>query len=262
MVFKQEGLDAADPVRRLPAQEPAGPLLRQRRHARRAWPPARPPQRGDFLAAAYEARIRRNPDRIQVQLVRDGNACGVPMRITKGVTLGAGSSTLEIAYLLEDLPADQPLHFAVELNFAGLPSGADDRYFYDAERQRLGQLGSRLDLADVPGLGLVDEWLGIDVGLRPRGPPRSGPSRSRPSASPKAALSWSTNRWWSSRTGWSKPTARPLDRDHAVGPRHHPRRKPRIRSRCRRDLTPSARWLGRETGRNRRLLRLREVLSQ
>ena len=34
-------------------------------------------QRGDFLGGNYEARIRRNPDRIQVQMLRDGNAWGV-----------------------------------------------------------------------------------------------------------------------------------------------------------------------------------------
>ena len=88
------------------------------------------------------------------------------MRITKGLTLDAGSSTLQIAYLLENLPQDRPLHFAVEFNFAGLPAGADDRYFSDIDGKRLGQLGTRLDLADVFGLGLIDEWLGIDVGLK------------------------------------------------------------------------------------------------
>ena len=141
-------------------------------------------------------------------MVRDGNALGHPLRITKGVTLAAGSSTLEIAYLLEGLPADQPLHFAVELNFAGLPAGADDRYFYDAQRQRLGQLGSKLDLVDVLELGLVDEWLGIDVALRTAGRPASGPIPSRPSANRRAASSWSTSRWWCSRTGTCCPTTR------------------------------------------------------
>ncbi len=66
----------------------------------------------------------------------------------------------------------KPLHFGVEMNFAGLPSGADDRFFYGATRQRLGQLGTQLDLVDASRLGLVDEWLGIDVGLelsRPSG---------------------------------------------------------------------------------------------
>ena len=29
----------------------------------------------------------------------------------------------------------------------------------------MGQLGSRLDLSDTSQLGLIDEWLGLDVGL-------------------------------------------------------------------------------------------------
>ena len=101
-----------------------------------------------------------------MQLLREGNACGVPLRITKGLTLDAGSSTLQVAYLLENLPADRPLHFAVEINFAGLPANADGRNFYDIDGKLLGQLGTKLDLADVLGLGLTDEWLGIDVGLK------------------------------------------------------------------------------------------------
>ena len=123
-------------------------------------------QRGDFVDSRYEARVRRNPDRIQVQLTRDGTAAGLPIRITKGLTLDAGGNTLAITYLLENLPQDRPLHFACELNFAGLPSGADDRYFSDPQGRRLGQLGTRLDLNDVTGLNLTDEWLGVTVGLR------------------------------------------------------------------------------------------------
>jgi alpha-amylase len=103
---------------------------------------------------------------------RSGNAWGCPFRITKSCALVAGGSGLEISYLLEGLPRDRALHFAVEFNFAGLPSGADDRFFHDTNGQRLGQLGARLDLADVQGLGLTDEWLGINVRLdlsRPSG---------------------------------------------------------------------------------------------
>lgn len=122
--------------------------------------------RGDFRDGAYETRIRRNPGRIQVQLIRQGLVYGdTPVRITKGISLEAGSSTLEIAYLLEDLPQGSSFHFATEFNFAGMPSGADDRYFHDLEGNRLGQLETKLDLSDVDGLGLVDEWLGIGVGL-------------------------------------------------------------------------------------------------
>ena len=123
-------------------------------------------QRGDFVGGPYEARIRRNPDRIQVQLLRDGNVNGHPVRITKGLTLDAGSSTLQVAYLLENLPQGQPLHFAVELNFAGMPSNAYGRNFSDIHGNILGQLGTKLDLQNAFGLGLTDEWLGIDVGLK------------------------------------------------------------------------------------------------
>jgi len=123
-------------------------------------------QRGDFLGGQYEARIRRNPDRIQVQLIRDGLAGDVPLRITKGLTLDAGSDTLQVAYLLENLPQNRPLHFAVEMNFAGMPSNAYGRNFLDMDGNILGQLGAKLDLQNVFGLGLTDEWLKLDVGLK------------------------------------------------------------------------------------------------
>jgi alpha-amylase len=127
-------------------------------------------ERGDFLAGIYEARVRRNPDRIQVLMIREGMAAGLPVRITKGVTLNSGSPLLEIAYMLEGLPRDRTLHFGVEFNFAGLPAGADDRYFHNLDQHRLGQLGTQLNLTDAHGLGLVDEWLGIEVGLKPSKP--------------------------------------------------------------------------------------------
>jgi alpha-amylase len=122
-------------------------------------------ERGDFVQGQYTARIRRNPERVQVMLSRAGHVGDVPVTITKGVTLAAGSSSLEIAYLLENLPPNQPLHFAVELGFAGLPAAADDRYFYAADHEVLGDLGQRLDLTNASSLGLVDQWLDIDLCL-------------------------------------------------------------------------------------------------
>jgi alpha-amylase len=123
-------------------------------------------ERGDFAQSPFETRLRRNPDQIQVVMNRQGNMWGLPVQITKGVSLRAGDSALELAYLLEGLPQDRAHRFAVELNFAGLPAGADDRFFYqgDAE-QRLGHLGTSLDLHDVAQLGMIDQWLGIDVSL-------------------------------------------------------------------------------------------------
>ncbi|MEN1679120.1 MAG: alpha-amylase/4-alpha-glucanotransferase domain-containing protein [Planctomycetota bacterium] len=127
-------------------------------------------EQGDFVARPYEARVRRKTEgdatsRVQLQLSRDGHVDGIPVRVTKGVTLEAGGHELEVTYLLEGLPTDRPVHFAVELNVAGMPAGADDRYFHDQDGNRLGHLGEKLDLHDVPSLALRDEWLGLDVGL-------------------------------------------------------------------------------------------------
>lgn len=119
---------------------------------------------GDFVNSTYEARVRRNPDRIQIQMSRDGVADNANIRITKGVTLAANGSTLEIAYMLENLPPERTFHFGVEFNIAGMPGGADDRYFFDGDEQ-LGQLGTHLDRRDVARLGLHDEYLGLRVNL-------------------------------------------------------------------------------------------------
>lgn len=122
-------------------------------------------ERGDFASGIYEASIRRNPGRIQVLLSRAGNAWGIPFRMSKAITLDAASGVLELAYRLEDLPADFRQHLAVEFNFAGLPAQAEGRFFRDAGGRNLGHLGSRLDLATADFIGLVDDWLDIAVGL-------------------------------------------------------------------------------------------------
>ncbi|HOA53989.1 MAG TPA: DUF1926 domain-containing protein, partial [Thermogutta sp.] len=55
--------------------------------------------------------------------------------------------------------------FAVELNVAGLPANADDRFFESLEGARLGHLVTQLDLEETPGLALVDSWLGLRLQL-------------------------------------------------------------------------------------------------
>ena len=120
---------------------------------------------GEFVLGTYESKLRRSEGRVQLQMTREGRVAGHLLHITKGVTLNAGAAVLEIAYLIENLPNDLHIHFAPEFNFAGLPSGADDRYFRDGEGNSQGQLGQQLDLANTTELGLVDQWLGIDVGL-------------------------------------------------------------------------------------------------
>ena len=122
-------------------------------------------EHGDFAQGSYEAKLRRSAGRVQLQLFREGNVSGKPLRITKGITLNQADSTLEIAYLLEEVPSEGNFFFAPEFNFSGLPAGAEGRFFKDCQGNALGQLGHPLDLSDTTELALVDEWLGIDVGI-------------------------------------------------------------------------------------------------
>lgn len=120
-------------------------------------------ERGDFVAQPFEAKLRRAASKVQLLLTREGNAWGLPLRMTKAITLEAGSQLLQVAYLIENLPRERQLHLALEWNFAGMPAGADDRYFYDFQGESLGQLGTQLDLQQVHHLGLIDAWAGLDV---------------------------------------------------------------------------------------------------
>ncbi len=129
-------------------------------------------ERGDFAAGVYEAKLRRSADRVQAVLTRQGNAWGIPLTITKGIKLVADSSLLEIAYLVEGLPAESELHLAIEFNFAGMPWKAEGRHFTDGDDRVLGDLGKKLDLHDAERLDLVDQWLGLDVRLTTNRPTR------------------------------------------------------------------------------------------
>jgi alpha-amylase len=119
---------------------------------------------GDFVTGNYEAVVRRDPNRIQLKMSREGHAQDALIKITKGITLAKEGSVLEIAYLLENLPNDRQFHFGVEFNFAGMPPQADDRYFFQGEH-RHGHLGAWLAIENANEFGLADEWLGLSVNL-------------------------------------------------------------------------------------------------
>ena len=122
-------------------------------------------ERGDFADGQYSGKIRSKPERVQVMLTREGNAWGVPLKITKGVTQTAGSSEVEIAYLIEGLPQDRTMHFGVEFNFAGLPDGQEDRFFSDADGNHLGQMQTVMNCENTNQINLTDGWLGVEIGL-------------------------------------------------------------------------------------------------
>ena len=126
---------------------------------------------GDFVLGVYESRLRRSPGRVEAVLARDGMAGPHRFRLEKSIALEASAGGhLQIRYELSNLPPGERIHFAVEFNFAGLAAGAADRYYYDADGRQLGQLESVLALKQMDRIGLIDEWLGVDVSLEPSVP--------------------------------------------------------------------------------------------
>ncbi len=96
---------------------------------------------------------------------RPGRAGGHTIRVRKTIELKAGSSDLAVSYLLEELPRQECLHFAVELNLAAMAGHARDRYYSDLAGSTLGMLDARLDLPHTSGLTLTDEWLDLSIRL-------------------------------------------------------------------------------------------------
>jgi 4-alpha-glucanotransferase len=120
----------------------------------------------DFHTGGYQSIIRRSRDRVEACMARKSQLSSYAVQVTKVVALDREKGgDLIVHYQIENLPPGLPVHFGVEFNFSGLPGGAPDRYYYDQHGQRLGQLESVLSLLDVGRIGLVDEWLGIDVSL-------------------------------------------------------------------------------------------------
>ena len=97
---------------------------------------------------------------------RRGRVGEQTIEMTKTVALDTcRSSQIEICYEMSELPVGEEIQFAVELNFASMAAGQPDRYFYDSEGQQLGPLETIQQLPTGNRIGLVDEWLGIDVGI-------------------------------------------------------------------------------------------------
>ena len=121
---------------------------------------------GDFVLGVYQTKLRRSDTRVEAVLSRSGIAGDTPVTITKTIALDTtAGAAIDVRYDLTDMPPGATLRFAPEFNFATMPAGAEDRFYYDASGQALGQLESVLDLSEADRLGLVDEWQGIDVSL-------------------------------------------------------------------------------------------------
>ena len=120
----------------------------------------------DFHTGVYQSLLKRSRERVEACFARRAPLASYSVQVTKSVALETSKGAqLQIRYDLEDLPVGMPIHFAVEFNLAGLPGGADDRYYYDHTGARQGRLDETLNQPHCERIGLVDEWLGVDVSL-------------------------------------------------------------------------------------------------
>lgn len=164
VVFKQEGLDQKLIFDRYPRKSLLDHFLAEEvTLADFRWNMGI--DRGDFVSGRYKATIAETGDQALVSMTRRGLAAGRLVTLHKAVSLLSGQSFLKIRYRLENFVGDGPLRLAVEFNFGALPPGAEDRHFRTQDQQGIGDFGTELDLSNIPGIGLVDEWQGIDVGL-------------------------------------------------------------------------------------------------
>ena len=120
---------------------------------------------GDFVEGQYQASTRESDSRVDAVLTRTGRVGKHTVRVTKTVSMATDwGGNIRVRYELEDLPRGLQIQFGVEFNFASIPGGAEDRYYYDGIGQQLGTADSTLAI-DSKRLGLVDEWQGLDVAL-------------------------------------------------------------------------------------------------
>ena len=122
---------------------------------------------GDFVTGVYESRLRRSDEWVEASMTREGRVGPYQqLCVEKSVRLDSSRGChLKVTYQLSNLPANVPLHFGVEFNFAGMAANNDDRYYYDADGRQLGRLEAVQSLAETTRIGLVDEWLGVDVAV-------------------------------------------------------------------------------------------------
>lgn len=125
---------------------------------------------GDFWNSRYRVEgLRRAPDPT-LSLIRDGRVDGRPMTLRKSIQLACQGSLIRVRYDVQGEPSGHGRLFAVESTIAALASRAEDRFVLDGNRKRIGSIGDVMELGSGSGVFLVDEWLGVEVGIRASAP--------------------------------------------------------------------------------------------
>jgi hypothetical protein len=119
---------------------------------------------GGFADGAYASTLTHHGASAKATFVRGFDGASGRCSVNKSIELEAGGDKLVAHYLVEASMFQGPWRFGVELNVAALASTEDDRY-YLLGGEKVGRLSTKSVFPTSHRLDLVDEWLGIDVGV-------------------------------------------------------------------------------------------------
>jgi hypothetical protein len=126
---------------------------------------------GDFLRAIYRMEIGRSGKSPLFVFERRGRieteaGKSVAVDLVKGISMPQSAPRLDVEYTVRPIDGSLDCRFAVESVFSLLAGDAPDRYFEFPGRsigdRRLASMGEE---KEARRLSLVDEWLGIEIGL-------------------------------------------------------------------------------------------------
>lgn len=120
----------------------------------------------DFSRQDFHGQVRRGDGRLQLRLQRQGLVQGIPLRVSKALTLLAHRSELEVTYLIEGLPEGCSLCFASLWHWYGVKQAWPERYWHDCQGETFAAGHHPRFFPRTGGIGLYDGWLGLDMQLQ------------------------------------------------------------------------------------------------
>jgi alpha-amylase len=127
---------------------------------------------GDFLDGDYRVTVRKAKGGKIFTLKRKGTVTGakgpVTVELTKKVRMSSEDPIMEVGYEIEPEGAGLKCRFAVESVISLLAGDAPDRYYsFPGRKIKDVRLASSGVERDVDRFSLVDEWMGLEVGIEP-----------------------------------------------------------------------------------------------
>jgi len=125
---------------------------------------------GSFVTSPYKYTVKQGKDNLLIKLYREGEVESgghrCPVRIIKEITIMNNTSLINIVYTIENHSKHIcDAQFGVEFNISMTAGDAFGRYYYIKDREIIGNLAIEQELNSQNKLGLVDEWLGVEVVL-------------------------------------------------------------------------------------------------